>query len=119
MVEGWRCSSEVEHLSSKIGKRDPEFTPQNKQRKGRVGGGNNERGSGLGVGHWQCAVTPSACISASPAPHQTRKAGDMVSAMAQAGDALSGYNVGLACKGPGLDSSPSPSVTTITMGSLE
>lgn len=85
MVEGWRCSSEVEHLSSKIGKRDPEFTPQNKQRKGRVGGGNNERGSGLGVGHWQCAVTPSACISASPAPHQTRKAGDMVSATVPAG----------------------------------
>lgn len=40
--------SEVERLSSKIGKRDPEFTPQNKQRKGRVGGENNGRGQWAG-----------------------------------------------------------------------
>lgn len=45
MLEGWRCSSEVERLSNKIGKRDPEFTPQNKQRKDRVGGGIMSGGS--------------------------------------------------------------------------
>lgn len=55
-VRCWRCSSEVERLSSKTGERDPEFTPQHKERKdGESGITSGVRG--WGAGHWWGAIS--------------------------------------------------------------
>lgn len=49
MAECWRCSSEVECLSTEIGERDPEFTPQHKERKDGGGGVTNKQCQRAGV----------------------------------------------------------------------
>lgn len=72
---------------------------------------------GLWVGHWKCTIS----MHEFDRQHYTEKEkGQQCSSVVCTYMLwVSGYNMWLADKGPRLDSSPSPPITTITIKSLQ